>query len=284
VGRYHLSAATEEGCQAISDWYEVVQEEVVFPEYAVSAEHPSCISNDGVLEIDWGSNTIRPTAWRWLDSNGTEVGSDMRAEGLSPGIYRLMLINEAGCEVLDPREFLLEEAAPLALNTDALQVHDVARDSNTGAIGGITVAGGTAPYTYNWYDEAGLSVGQEADLSGVPAGVYVLEVVDARGCRISTGQITVNTFNGDDLGIPNTFSPNGDGYNDTWFPTGLERYTRALVRIFDRQGQLVYEGRSTDAPFNGQYRGTNLPVGAYYFLIDLGNEYPALKGSLNLLR
>ncbi len=284
VGRYRLLVTADEECMALSDWYLVAQEEVVFPEYAVSTEQPSCIGNDGVLEIDWGNETVRPAAWRWLDSNGTEVGSGQRVEGLVPGIYRLMLINEAGCEVPDPREFRLEEAVPLTLNTTAMYVQDVARDSNSGAIGGIAVVGGTAPYTYSWYNAAGELVGNEAELSGIPADVYVLEVVDARACRSLTEPITVNTFNGDDLGIPNTFSPNGDGYNDTWFPAGLERYTRALVRVFDRQGQLVYEGRSTDAPFNGQYRGTNLPVGAYYFLIDLGNEYPALKGSLNLLR
>src|SRR5690606_19100113 len=151
------------------------------------------------------------------------------------------------------------EATPLVLNTETIYVQDVARDANTGAIGGIEVTTGTAPYTYHWYDDAGALVGDEATLSGVPAGMYVLEVVDARGCRSSTEPIVVNTFNGDDLNIPNTFSPNGDGVNDTWFPRGLERYSRALVRIFDRHGQLVYEGRSTDAPFNGQYRGTNLP-------------------------
>lgn len=283
VGRYRLSVATADGCVGLSNWYAVEQEEVVYPEYTVTAEQPSCAGDDGALEIDWGNETLRPAAWRWLDSDGAEV-DDLRAEGLVPGVYRLMLINESGCEWLDPREFVLEEATPIVLNTDAIRVQDVARDSYSGAIGGVTTVGGTAPYTYSWYDDTGTLIGSEAELSGIPAGTYVLEVIDARACRAVTEPITVNTFNGDDLGIFNTFSPNGDGYNDTWFPTGLERYPRALVRVFDRQGQLVYEGRSTDAPFNGQYRGTNLPVGPYYFLIDLGNEYPPLKGSLNLLR
>lgn len=284
AGRYRLYVTTDEECTAYSNWYQVVQQEVVFPEYAVSMEQPSCAGNDGVLAIDWGNNTLRPDTWRWMDSEGNEVGTGMRAEGLTPGVYHLMLINENGCEFLDPREFRLEEAVPLALDITAIRVQDVVRESNTGAISGIEVVGGTAPYTYSWYDDTGALVGNAAELSGMPAGIYMLEVVDARGCRSITDPITVDTFNGDDLGIPNTFTPNGDGYNDTWFPTGLERYTRALVRIFDRQGQLVYEGRSTDAPFSGQYRSTDLPVGAYYFVIDLGIEYPSLKGSLNLLR
>src|SRR5690606_33359273 len=146
-------------------------------------------------------------------------------------------------------EFRLEEAVPLEINTEAIHVQDVARDSNTGAIGGIAVSGGTGPYTYSWYDASGVVVGNEVNLSGVPVGTYVFEVVDALGCRASTDPITVNTFAGGDLSIPNTFSPNGDGQNETWFPGGLERYPRALVRIFNRQGQLVYEGRSTDGPF-----------------------------------
>src|SRR5690606_35351310 len=167
VGRYRLRVATDEGCTGYSNWYSVLQEEVVFPEYAVLAEQPSGVGNDGALEIDWSNNSLRPAAWQWLDADGTGVGDGTRAEGLVPGIYRLLLINEQGCEVLDPREFLLEEAAPLALNTDAIHVQDVARESNTGAIGGIAVVGGTAPYTYRWYDAAGVLVGNEAALSGV---------------------------------------------------------------------------------------------------------------------
>src|SRR5690606_38184743 len=218
VGRCRVRVITAVGGTGASYWHAVVQEEVAFPEYAVLVDQPSCIGNDGALEIDWGNNSLRPAAWRWLDSDGIAVGNGTRAEGLAPGAYRLMLINEDGCEVLDPREFLLEEATPLVLNTETIHVQDVARDSNTGAIGGITVTGGTAPYTYHWYNAAGVLVGNEVELSGIPAGIYLLEVVDVRACRSVTESITVNTFNGDDLDMPNTFTPNGDGYNETWFP------------------------------------------------------------------
>ena len=284
LGRYRLTVITSDGCEGTSDWYEVVAETVEFPAYDVALEQPSCAGNDGALQIDWGTEAQLPHTWRWLDSQGAEVGNALRADELVPGTYRLELFNESGCVYLDPREFELTQAPPVQLDTTAVYVRDVARESNSGAISGIVVVGGTAPYTYNWYNEMDVLVGNEADLSGIPAGVYVLEVIDARGCRSTTIPIMVNTFNGDDLRVSNTFSPNGDSYNDTWFPGGLERYPSALVRVFDRQGQQVYAGRSTDEPFNGQYQGTDLPVGAYYYLIDLGNEYPALKGSLNLLR
>ena len=79
------------------------------------------------------------------------------------------------------------------------------------------------------------------------------------------------------LVIPEGFSPNNDGYGDTWTITGLEKYPLAKVTIFNRWGNEVYgadpykndwDGRS----INGLTWDGVLPVGTYWYLLDLGAE------------
>lgn len=65
---------------------------------------------------------------------------------------------------------------------------------------------------------------------------------------------------------PNTFTPNGDGYNDTWVIPGIEDFPRADVRIFDRWGQVVFQSFGYREPFDGR----GLPTATYYWHIDLG--------------
>ena len=74
-----------------------------------------------------------------------------------------------------------------------------------------------------------------------------------------------------DNDIPNLFSPNGDGSNDTWTIGGLSAYPEAMVSVFDRWGQKVYSGDSSSDAWDGTYDGKNLPTADYYYILDLGN-------------
>ena len=67
----------------------------------------------------------------------------------------------------------------------------------------------------------------------------------------------------------NTFSPNGDGINDTWKISGIENYPNANVQIFTRSGEKVFESVGYPVPFNGIYQGKQLAVSTYYYIINL---------------
>jgi gliding motility-associated-like protein len=71
--------------------------------------------------------------------------------------------------------------------------------------------------------------------------------------------------------IPGALSPNTDNNNDTWEITGLQNYPNAIISVFDRWGQKVYEGTSTSAPWDGKYKEKELPTADYYYIIELGN-------------
>ena len=90
------------------------------------------------------------------------------------------------------------------------------------------------------------------------------------------------------LFLPNSFTPNGDGLNDTFTPNGFgiseEGYT---FLIFNRWGELVFETNSVLEGWNGTFKDKTLPSGVYIWRVDFndlnGKEYRR-KGQLNILR
>jgi gliding motility-associated-like protein len=68
---------------------------------------------------------------------------------------------------------------------------------------------------------------------------------------------------------PNTFTPNGDGKNDTWVIPGIVDYPGAEVNIHDRWGQRVYSSTGYREPWDGTNNGKVLTDGTYYYHIQL---------------
>lgn len=94
------------------------------------------------------------------------------------------------------------------------------------------------------------------------------------------GLLTItNSFN-----IPNAFTPNGDGRNDTWQLEFLNNYQSCTINIFDRQGQRVYYSNGYVMPWDGTYRGSALPTGTYYYVIELKDIRKILSGYVALIR
>ena len=83
--------------------------------------------------------------------------------------------------------------------------------------------------------------------------------------------------------IPNAFSPNGDGINDTWIIQYLESYPGTTVDVFNRYGQKVYSSIGYDKPWDGRYNGKILPIGTYYYVINPKNGRAIMSGSVTII-
>jgi gliding motility-associated-like protein len=72
------------------------------------------------------------------------------------------------------------------------------------------------------------------------------------------------------IDFPPFFTPNGDGYNDTWNITGLgtELNRGAQVFIFDRYGKLLKQLSPSATGWDGTYNGNPLPSGDYWFSVE----------------
>ncbi len=111
---------------------------------------------------------------------------------------------------------------------------------------------------------------------------YTLHVESQGGCGVATDDVFVRVFK--KITIPNVFSPNGDGINDVWRIDGLFTFPQSDITIFDRYGKQVFSSRGYTKPWDGEYKQSPLPVGTYYYIIDLKNGLKKLNGSVTVLR
>ncbi|WP_295772747.1 PKD domain-containing protein [uncultured Mucilaginibacter sp.] len=136
---------------------------------------------------------------------------------------------------------------------------------------------------YTWMPKQGLS-NSNADSPTASPGIdtdYMLTVESEDGCSASA-IFTVKVLQ--QPVVYNTFTPNGDGRNDTWVIPFMSDYPKATVEVFNRNGEKVFNSIGYPVPWDGRYRGADLPAGTYYYLIDLKNGKPAQSGPLTIIR
>lgn len=82
----------------------------------------------------------------------------------------------------------------------------------------------------------------------------------------------------------NTFSPNGDGINDTWAIKHIEYYPNCTVNIFSRWGAKMFSSVGYRQQWDGQSSGIPVPTGTYYYVINLKDKSPVKSGWVLVLR
>ena len=91
-----------------------------------------------------------------------------------------------------------------------------------------------------------------------------------------------------DLDPPTAITPNGDGVNDTWIINGVSDYPDVEIQIFNRWGERVFYSKGMyDSPWDGTTtKGKDLPIGTYYFIIDLHDDRgtPPVTGPITIMR
>ena len=70
--------------------------------------------------------------------------------------------------------------------------------------------------------------------------------------------------------MTNSFTPNGDGINDTW-NLDFSMYGSAQLSIYSKWGNLVYQINSDIISWDGNYNNMPLPSGTYYYILQLEN-------------
>ena len=138
---------------------------------------------------------------------------------------------------------------------------------------------GTAPYTYS-VDS------REPDVNSIKKDLsfstHIAKVVDAAGCS-TTMQFAMEP---PAISIPEHFSPNGDGTNDTWVcPSLADVYPNSLVSIYDRFGKLLIQFLGADANgWDGTYQGVPMPSTDYWYQIDIEEINMQYVGHFTLIR
>jgi len=183
-----------------------------------------------------------------------------------PGAYTVTVTSAAGCQ------------ANASINVSflpdpVLKLKDTSLCTYKNQTITLTAPAGFSAYSWN----NGASTQNTFAVS--QPGTVTLMVTDANGCQ-ATQQISVAERCAS-VYIPNTFTPNGDGVNDTWAIDGLDE--TAIVKVFTRWGAEVYQSIGYGKPWNGQYNGKQLAPGVYYYLITAKSNTQKLSGSITIL-
>ena len=137
----------------------------------------------------------------------------------------------------------------------------------------------------DWSPTSGLSGNGVGDPIAAPASTTVYTMTsEIAGCTF-TDQVLVEIVRR--ITPPNTFTPNGDGKNDTWEIAGMADYPGAEVVIHDRWGQVVYRSNGYRDPWDGTNNGRTLTVGTYYYHIQLNQlegRSPPYTGFVTIVR
>ena len=219
------------------------------------------------------------TSWNWSFGDGTTstLPSPVRTYPL-PGIYtvRLSVVNAAGCQ----NDTTQTVSVYLQPELDAGPSFVVPQGS---VVQLVPFVKDSTNLTYEWTPGFLVSNPNELRPTVQVQNDEVL-MLTATGLGQCTASDTVSVKALLPVNIPNAFSPNGDGINDTWQIPYLVDYPGCTVEIFNRYGQSVYRSVGYNQPWDGRLNGNPLPVGVYYYIIELKNGFNQLTGSVTILK
>ena len=230
---------------------------------------PLCYDgNDGSIDVTIIGGTINYSSV-WGHGPLTED-----VNGLTTGTYTYSVTDAQGCVINDT--VFVDEPKLIQITYDITPISCI---DQVDADIFIAPYGGTQPYTYLWSTG---SFNQNAE--DLPPGIYDLIITDDNLCSVPFSfEISINPD--ECLNIPNTFTPNGDNYNDTWVILNLDLYPNAVVKVFNKWGNEIYETQVPYQEWDGTHHAAPLPSDVYYYIIILGNdEGNEYTGTITIIR
>jgi gliding motility-associated-like protein len=216
------------------------------------------------------SGNTPPYSYSWSNNESTSSIS-----GIIVGNYEVTVSDANNCEMT--YSYFVSEPEAIFLDYD-IQLASC-EEKNDGAITTMVI-GGTAPYYYQW------GTGETtSDLFYLSKGQYSLSISDSKGCTlpIKYFDVSFDGLNGC-VEIPSGFTPNNDNIHDEWVIYGLSDFPDVVVKIYNRWGQEIYSSKGYNKPWDGKFKGVDLPTAAYYYVIELNESDKVFNGTVTIKR
>ncbi|PLX05723.1 MAG: hypothetical protein C0596_19185, partial [Marinilabiliales bacterium] len=267
AGNYEVTIIDNNMCQVIFNASITEPNEI-----NISASHVDidCYGNStGALELN--ANGGSPV-YQYSLNGGVQQTSGL-FYGLTAGTYSLEVEDANACKA----DTIIMIAQPAPVMANYMSTNPSCIGINDGNIT-LEVVGGTEPYVYVW-DTLTTSLPYFDNLY---QGLYEIMVQDANGCEYNLNVSLIDEQN-ECLRVPNAFTPNGDGINDTWIIENIEYFPQSWVQIFNRWGQLLYEGYPGNEGWDGTYNGRFVPAGSYLYIINTYTRMPPISGIVSVI-
>lgn len=246
------------------------------PEITLDTEIVACYGENLIVNpgID-GGNGQKSYLWIGPDGFSTEElileFTNLQLE--NSGTYKLQVEDTLQCS--DTKE--------ITLVVNSLPYIDFTEEDTIIAIPGFELHAGSGYKDYMWITGA-----EDEYIVIDTSGMYKVDVTSNNGCAKSDSVYVI--IGNRKIYLPNAFTPNGDGLNDSFRPLHIYDYiTSYHLAIFNRWGQLIFESFDKSEGWNGDYVGEICQTGAYIYKIDYresGNnkETNTVQGTVELIR
>ena len=226
---------------------------------------------DGGSIIISSDTDLTGLTYEWtLDGNSLpDTGNSLEVS--AAGSYRLVLQRD-GC-TQPSNEVVLAEVDDSGLDVDA-------EDEILVREGSSRTVTATGADSYQWFDPNSTQISSTDSASFDTAGQYVL-IATIGGCQFSRFfQVLLE----DTFELPNTISPNGDGFNDVWvIPNTYSGRGSVRIDLMDRRGRIVYS--TNNYQNNWPESSTTLPMGVSVYYYDISeNGKTKKRGTLTVVR
>jgi len=190
--------------------------------------------------------------FEWYNEADELVGTGSSYEAVLPGDYYVIATSDiTGCPS-EEAHVMVNPSEPASI---AYSITDDFVDSQVITVIATGVGG---DYEYQ------LDHGPFQDspvFTNVSSGTHTITVRDKNGCEPSYATALVVNY-------PKFFTPNGDGFNDTWNIIDLKAQADAKISIFDRQGKFLTFIKPNGAGWDGTFNGRELPSTDYWFVVN----------------
>ena len=276
-GTYTITVTDSNSC-TIADTIILLPNQTVI----ATAGNDTSFCQSGTITLD-ASASVNGITFQWFDMSNVLLGSSTTLTFSPPAgtnSFYVVVDNGTGCADSDTVDVTANPLPNANAGTDATIV-----------IGANTTIGGsptttTAGATIQWTPTPGaLDNPNATNPVATPSSTttYTVTITSPQGC-VASDSVVVTVL--PTIIFPDGISPNADGANDEWIIDGIELFPNCEVEVYNRWGELLFQSVGYKENWDGTYKGEPLPVGTYYYVIDLKDPlFPdAYTGPITILR
>ncbi|MGP8216807.1 MAG: gliding motility-associated C-terminal domain-containing protein [Bacteroidia bacterium] len=247
--------------------------------YAVTAgDDTSVCPFTAGATLGGSGNDSASYAYSWTPSNGLNQTNIAHPTALpdSTTTYTLTVVSGGGCNGDTTHVTVTVLASPTITVTSPVTIKE-----------GTTVtldASGAEKYFWTPADSTILANNGTGnpEVDPIKTTTYTVIGIGADGCP-NSAKVLVEVIPDSDLIFYNTFTPNGDGINDTWFVGNIELYPNNSLTVFNRYGKQVYYSQPYANDWAGTELGNELPDATYYYILNTGTG-KSYTGAVTIIR
>lgn len=228
----------------------------ILVEEPILMESTACVNTMQTLD----ATTPNATHYQWYQEDSDENYIEIYGEETAflnvsnEGIYKAEALNARNV-VIEHYQFNFSflDSSPLEINAEVISKAFIEEnDIEVAVINGLANEFEYSMDRGDWQDQP--------IFYNVSMGEHEISVINSTGCRMGTTKITVMDY-------PLYFTPNGDGFNDTWNINGLKNQLQASIYIYDRYGKLIKQIIPSSQGWDGSFNGTPMPTSDYWFTV-----------------